>query len=156
MASQYRIERERGTKEAKRQFVVLREKWPLAFPVEHQEVRPLAVGAAREIAAAMDWSLPYTLGVLGPWKMTRAYCQAVLSHDQRVGLDGAPAELIDAQAKDLATKQLARLAASKTAKKDAKAAAAAVKPEPVPAPPGSDTLEQLRTRVRAGLLRRSA
>jgi hypothetical protein len=29
---------------------------------KHQEVRPLVLGAAREIAAAMGWSLPYTLG----------------------------------------------------------------------------------------------
>jgi hypothetical protein len=44
---------------------VLREKWPLAFTVKQQDVRPLAIGATREIAAAMGWSLPYTLGVLG-------------------------------------------------------------------------------------------
>ena len=53
MASQYRIERERGTKESRQQFAVLREKWPLAFPVKHQDIRPLAIGATGEIAAAM-------------------------------------------------------------------------------------------------------
>jgi hypothetical protein len=62
MTSPYRVERDRGTKEARQQLAVLREKWPLAFPVEHQDVRPLAMGAARQVAAAMDWSLPYTLG----------------------------------------------------------------------------------------------
>jgi hypothetical protein len=31
----------------------------------------------------MGWSLPYTLGVLGRWKMAAVYCQAVLAHDQR-------------------------------------------------------------------------
>ena len=71
------------------------------------------------------WSLPYTLGVLGRWKMAAVYCQAVLSHDQRIALDGAPAETVDAEAKDLAAKQLARLAARK-AKKAAEAAAPAV------------------------------
>jgi hypothetical protein len=65
MASQYRIERDRGTKESAQQFAVLREKWPLAFPVKHQDIRPLAVGVAREIAVTMGWSLPYTLGVFG-------------------------------------------------------------------------------------------
>ena len=155
MTSPYRSERERGTKEARQQLAVLREKWPLAFPVQHQDVRPLAMGVARQVAAAMGWSLPYTLGVLGRWKMAEVYCQAVLCHDQRIALDGAPAETVDAEAKDLAGKQLARLAARKAAKKAAQPAApTAVKATTAPAPP--ETPEQLRTRVRAGLLRRSA
>ena len=45
MTSPYRIERERGTKESPQQIAVLREKWPLAFPVKEQDVRPLANGA---------------------------------------------------------------------------------------------------------------
>ena len=45
------------------------------------------MGATGEIAAAMGWSLPYTLGVLGRWKMAEVYCQAVLCHDQRIALD---------------------------------------------------------------------
>jgi sRNA-binding protein len=151
MTSPYRIERDRGTKEYRHQFAVLREKWPLAFPVKDQDVRPLAIGATGEIAAAMGWSLPYTLGVLGRWKMAAVYCQAVLAHDQRIALDGAPAETIDAEAKDLAAKQLARLAAREAAKK----ASAAVKPKHAPAPP-TKTPEQLRDRVRAALLRRHA
>jgi hypothetical protein len=56
---------------------VLREKWPLAFPARPHDIRPLAIGAAGEIAAAMGWSLPYTLGVLSRWKMATAYCRAV-------------------------------------------------------------------------------
>jgi ProQ/FINO family len=80
---------------------VLREKWPLAFPVEDHDVRPLAIGTAREITVAMGWPLPYTLGVLVSWKMAPVYCQAVLCRDQRIALDGAPAEAVDAEAKDL-------------------------------------------------------
>jgi len=155
MTSPYRIERDRGTKEYRHQFAVLREKWPLAFPVKDQDVRPLAIGATGEIAAAMGWSLPYTLGVLGRWKMAAVYCQAVLSHDQRIPLDGAPAETVDAEAKDLAAKQLAKLAARKAAKKVAKPASQAVKPKPAPVPP-TEMPEQLRDRVRAALLRRHA
>jgi sRNA-binding protein len=158
MTSPYRTERDRGTKEARQQLAVLQEKWPLAFPVQHQDVRPLAMGVARQIAAAMGWSLPYTLGVLGRWKMAAVYCQAVLCYDQRIALDGSPAETVDAEAKDLATKQLAQLAARKAAKKAAEAAApAVVKPKPAPAPARStETPEQLRDRVRAALLRRRA
>jgi sRNA-binding protein len=150
MTSPYRIERDRGTEEARQQLAVLREKWPLAFPVKDQDVRPLAMGAARQVAAAMGWSLPYTLGVLGRWKMAPVYCQAVLCYDQRIALDGSSAETVDAEAKDLATKQLVQLAARKAAKKAAEAPApAVVKPKHAPAPaPPTETPEQLRDRVR--------
>jgi sRNA-binding protein len=155
MPSTYQIERNRGTKDARQQLAVLRVKWPLAFPAKHQDVRPLAVGAAREIAAAMGWSLPYTLGVLVSWKMAPVYCEAVLRYDQRVALDGSRAETIDAEAKELATKQLARLAARETAKKSLKAAVPAMAASPTTETP-PETPDQLRGRVRASLLRRSA
>jgi sRNA-binding protein len=106
------------------------------------------VGAVGEIAAAMGWSVPYTLGVLAPWKMAPVFCRAVLAHDQRVTLDGAPAEPVDAKAKDSATKRLAHLAARHAAKR----AAAAAKTKPA-APAEAPTL---RDQVRAGLLRRRA
>jgi hypothetical protein len=72
MAPTYRAERDRGSKEFPEQLVVLRERWPIAFPTKHEDVRPLAMGAARQVAAAMGWSLPYTLGVLTRWKMAAA------------------------------------------------------------------------------------
>jgi sRNA-binding protein len=154
MALKYRIERERGTKESQQQLPMLREKWPLAFPTDDQGIRPLALGAAREIAAAMSWPLPYTLGVLRSWKMTTAYCQAILCYDQRIALDGAPAEAVDAKAKDLAAEQLA---AGKTLGKAARTEAPAiVKPKPAPTARSAETPEQLRARVRASLLRESA
>jgi sRNA-binding protein len=56
---------------------------------------------------------PVTLGVLAGWKMAAVYCRAVLCYDQRIALDGALAEVVDAEAKDLAAKQLAKLAARK-------------------------------------------
>jgi len=59
---------------------------------------------------------------------------------------------LDAEAKDLAAKQLALLEARKAAKA---AAPAVVKPKAAPKTP-PQTPEQLRARVRAGLLRRSA
>jgi sRNA-binding protein len=84
----------------------------------------------------MGWSLPYTLGVLGRWEMAAVYCQAVLCHGQRIGLDGAPAEAVDAEAKHLAAKQLVQLATRKVEKKAVEAAApAVVKPKAASAPP---------------------
>jgi sRNA-binding protein len=139
-------ERKRGAIEASQQLAVLRERWPLTFPVRHQDVRPLALGAASEIAAAMSWSVQYTLGVLTPWKMAAIYCRAVLAHDRRIALDGTPAETVDAEAKELATKQLAKLAARNAAKEAA----------PPKSAPSTETPVPLRDRVRAGLLRRRA
>ena len=98
----------------------------------------------------MGWSIPYTIGVLTYWKMAPFYCQAVLSHDQRITLDGAPAEPVDAEAKELAAKQLSKLAA-RNAAKQAVAAKAKPKTKTKPAP---EAPAQLRARVRAGLLRR--
>ena len=86
MASQYGIERDRGAKESWQQIEVLREKWPLAFPVRPHDIGPLAIGAAGEIATTIGWSMLYTRGVLCRWKMATAYCRAVLSYDQRIAL----------------------------------------------------------------------
>src|SRR5260370_39407683 len=156
MPSTYQIERNRGTKDSRQQLAVLRERWPLAFPAEHQDVRPLAIGAAREIAATMGWPLPYTLGLLGSWKMAPVYCQAVLCYGQRIALDGAPAEAVDAKAKDLAAKRLAVLAARKAAKKAAKTAAPTVgKPKAAPTAP-AQTPEQLHAPGGAPRAARSA
>jgi sRNA-binding protein len=78
----------------------------------------------------MCWSYPYTLGVLSRWKLAPVYCRAVLRHHRRIGLDGSPAEMVEAKAKDLATKHLARRAAGTAAKKAAKSAAPAGKSQP--------------------------
>ena len=168
MASTYGAELARGKKESRRQVVALRAKWPVAFPEENQAVRPLSLGAAGAISTAMDWQLPYTRGVLSIWKMTPAYCQAVLSHDQRITLDGAPAEAVDANSRELAAKRLAELAARPPKKAPAQvqapaqanapahaASSTAGKPKPSPARP-AETPEQLRARVRASLLRPTA
>ena len=151
MSSAFQIERNRGSKEARQQLAVLRDKWPIAFPADAKDVRPLAISAAGEIAAAMDWSLPYTLGVLTRWKMSPAYCRSVLANEHRIGLDGSTAEPIDANAKDLAAKQLERLAARETAKA---AEPVPMKRKSAERPP--ETPKQLRARVRTSLMRRKA
>ena len=158
MSATYRTEQDRGIKEYREQLAELGKKWPLAFPVRDQDVRPLAVDATCEIAAVMGWSYPYTLGVLSRWKLAPLYCRAVLNHPQRIALDGSRAEMVEAKAKDLATKHLARRAATTTAKKAAKSAApTVVKSKPATAPPPASPPEApkpLRDLVRASLLRR--
>jgi sRNA-binding protein len=138
-----------GIADAHTQFPLLRERWPLAFPIKPHDVRPLAIGAPDEIAAAMGWPVSYTRGVLVHWKMSPVYCRAVLACDHRIALDGSPAEPIDADARDLATKQLAKLAARKASKAKAVKPAKARPPAPPPEPP-----KLLRDQVRAGLFRR--
>ena len=159
MSSAHRIERGRGTREWRQHFATLRENWPLAFPVRPEDIRPLAVGAAGEIAAAMAWSLPYTLGVLAPWKMAPAYCEAVLRHDRRIALDGSPAEEVGTKARELAAAQLARAPAGKPAKNEA-AHTKPTKPPGTRVPLGEAGPAAggpaLRVRVRASLLRRRA
>jgi hypothetical protein len=86
MASQYGTERDRGAKESWQQIEVLREKWPLAFPVKPHDIRPLAI-AAGEIAVAMGWSLP--LRARRPLPLEK------LLHNERIALDGSPAEAVD-------------------------------------------------------------
>ena len=51
MTSPHQIERQRGIKEAGQQLGALRDRWPLAFPVQHQDIRPLALGVAHQVAA---------------------------------------------------------------------------------------------------------
>ena len=114
MTSPSGIERTRGAKESSQQLEVLRERWPLAFPIKHQDVRPLAASAVGVITATMGWSTGYTRGVLFGWKMTAAYCRADFRMISPV-----------AKAKDLATKRLAQIAA-----KAAKKAAVMAKPKP--------------------------
>jgi sRNA-binding protein len=119
----------------------------------------LASSVTGEIAAAMEWSLPYTRGVFFPWKMAAAYCRAVLSHDQRIALDGSPTEAVDVGARDLATKRLATLAARKAAKAAPPTPPAKAKPKPkpkaakAPRPAAPTPAPTLRDQVRASVLR---
>jgi hypothetical protein len=53
----------------------------LSIGTNHSASRSRAILVPRVSFAAMGWALPYTLGVLGRWKMAAVYCQAVLSHD---------------------------------------------------------------------------
>lgn len=158
MSSTHRIERGRGTRQSRQHLAALRQQWPLAFPIKPEDVRPLAVGAAGEIAATMGWSLPYTLGVLGPWKMAPAYCEAVLRYDRRITLDGRPAEEVGAKARELASRQLAQMSARKAAKAEG-THPRSTKPSGGRGLAGDPALAggpELRVRVRASLMRRRA
>src|SRR3954466_9427035 len=85
-------EARRAHGESRTAIMLLQERWPAAFPQTPQQVRPLIAGLTPLIAAALDWSRPYTRAVLRTWKLRPAYCRAVLEHPVRFDLDGNPTQ----------------------------------------------------------------
>src|SRR3954454_16900921 len=79
---------QRAYREVRVAIVLLQQRWPAAFPETPQQIRPLITGLTPLIAAALDWSHPYTRAVLRTWKLRPTYCHAVLAHPTRVDLDG--------------------------------------------------------------------
>ena len=170
-----KAEQLRGMKAASEHIPALREKWPAAFPEDGRKVRPLAT-AHIAIAEAMGWTPSFAHGVVAGWKSRVAYCKAVLRHGERINLDGSPSGImVDDTARALATQQLAGITARKAAKLAKETASLPPAPEPTPvpapvpvAPPVAtppepepapqvaviETAEQLRTHLRASLLKR--
>ena len=85
-------EARRAYRESRTAIMLLQQRWPAAFPEAPQQVRPLIAGLTPLIAAALDWSHPYTRAVLRTWKLRPAYCRAVLEYPVRFDLDGNPTE----------------------------------------------------------------
>src|SRR3954470_4839832 len=85
-------EARRAYRESRTAIALLQQRWPAAFPEMPQQVRPLIAGLIPLIAAALDWSHPYTRAVLRTWKLRPAYCRAVLDHPVRFDLDGNPTD----------------------------------------------------------------
>ena len=90
MGSKRNLEFGRGINEQRAAIADLQRRWPVAFPTDPREVRPLAGAIVPVIAATFGWSVDYTKGVLCVWKQRRAYCSAVLRYDLRRDLDGVP------------------------------------------------------------------
>ena len=88
----HKSEARRAYREARVAIALLQQRWPAAFPETPQQIRPLITGLTPLIAAALDWSHPYTRAVLRTWKLRPAYCHAVLAHPIRVDLDGNPTD----------------------------------------------------------------
>jgi sRNA-binding protein len=101
-------EARRAYRESRTAITLLQQRWPAAFPEMPQQVRPLIAGLTPLIAAALDWSRPYTRAVLRTWKLRPAYCRAVLDHPVRFDLDGNPTDQpVDEDARTLAKTRLA-------------------------------------------------
>src|SRR3954454_22463284 len=83
-------EARRAYRESRTAIALLHQRWPAAFPEAPQQVRPMIAGIVPLIAAALDWSYPYTRAVLLTWKLRPAYCRAVLEYPVRFDLNGNP------------------------------------------------------------------
>ena len=107
-------EARRAYRESRTAIALLQQRWPAAFPEAPQQVRPLIVGLTPIIAAALDWSRPYTRAVLRTWKLRPAYCRAVLEHPVRFDLDGNQTDQpVDEDARILAKTRLAAWASKR-------------------------------------------
>ena len=107
-------EARRAYRESRTAIMLLQQRWPAAFPQTPQQVRPLIAGLTPLIAAALDWSRPYTRAVLRTWKLRPAYCRAVLEHPVRFDLEGNPTDqLVDEDARTLAKTRLAAWASKR-------------------------------------------
>jgi sRNA-binding protein len=156
----------RGCRTSREHVPALRERWPAAFPKDDRKVRPLA-NVVEPVAAAMSWTGSFTHGVLKGWKSSAAYCRAILRDPERVNLDGTPSgEMVDDEARRLATARLAEIKARREKRDEAKRAETVQQvpkpppPRPPPPPPPAvevlQTPEQIRAHLRASLLKRRA
>src|SRR4051812_1953388 len=102
-------EARRAYREVRTAIALLQQRWPAAFPEAPQPVRPLITGLVSPIAAALDWSHPYTRAALRTWKLRPAYCHAILTHPVRFDLEGNPTD--QPVNEDTRTQAKARLAA---------------------------------------------
>jgi sRNA-binding protein len=108
IASDRNSEARRAYRESRTAIALLQQRWPAAFPEAPQQVRPLIAGLVPLIAAALDWSRPYTRAVLRTWKLRPAYCRAILEYPVRFDLDGNPTDQpVDEDARILAKTRLA-------------------------------------------------
>jgi hypothetical protein len=145
MAPTYRIERDRGSKEFPQQRCSGRD----GRSHFRQSMRTFARWRwASPAKSRRQWAGRFPIrSACSPGGKWRRSCQAVLSHDQRIGLDGSPAEMVDAEAKELPPDRWRSLRRVKAAKKAAEAAAGTVvKPKPAQTRP-TETPEQLRDRA---------
>jgi len=98
-------------KQARRELVgMLGDRWPLAFPRDFRQVRPLALGINKDIAAHLPEQplgrISNAIGIfqylLGP-----AYYRAVLRGGPRYDLDGTPRGEVTPEEQERAKRDLA-------------------------------------------------
>jgi ProP effector len=104
-----------STQEQKRQaqralLEVLRQRWPHAFPRDARQVRPLAIGIHRDLAAALPGHSHRQLGAvfsLFRYLAGPAYFQALLHGGPRYDLEGNPRGEVTPEEQEQAKQDLA-------------------------------------------------
>jgi len=97
-------------KQARRELLeVFRERWPHAFPRDLRQVRPLAVGIHRDLAAALPGHSHRQIGAvfsLFKYLVNPAYLRAILRGGPRYDLDGNPRGEVTAKEQEQARQDL--------------------------------------------------
>jgi len=79
------------------------------LPVKSRDVRPLGSGGVAMIAAELGWNPVYARAVVNAWRRRDAYCRAVLTWSERIGLDGSETgETVDDVARAKAQEMMAQ------------------------------------------------
>ena len=98
-------------KKAQRELLeVLRERWPLAFPQDYRQIRPLAIGIKRDIVVHLpQYSLLRISAAIGLFQrlMGPAYYHVVLRGGPRYDLDGNPRGEVTPEEQEHAKRDLA-------------------------------------------------
>ena len=80
-------------------IVTLTERFPKAFPADHQAIRPLKIGIDQDIRTACpDLDEKVLRHVLGSHTRRLSYLKALARGGERIDLDGNPVEAITAEA----------------------------------------------------------
>jgi sRNA-binding protein len=98
----------------------LRDRWPRVFPVDFQQVRPLALGIKRDIAAHLpQHSLLRISGAIGVFQrlMGPAYYRAILRGGPRYDLEGKPRGEVTPEEQEQAKRDLAAFFERRKSKK---------------------------------------
>jgi ProP effector len=98
-------------KQARRELLeVLRARWPQAFPRDWRQVRPLAIGIHRDLAAALPGHSHRQIGAafnLFRFLTGPAYFRALIKGGPRYDLDGNPRGEVTAEEQEQAQRDLA-------------------------------------------------
>jgi ProP effector len=89
---------------------VLRDRWPQVFPIDFQQVKPLALGIKRDIAVQLpQHSLLRISGAIGVFQrlMGPAYYRAILRGGPLYDLDGNPRGEVTPEEQEQAKRDLA-------------------------------------------------
>jgi ProP effector len=88
---------------------ILRTRWPQTFPRDFRQVRPWAIGIAKDVARLLpDYPAMSVKDAISIYRLlaTAPYCRALLQGGPRYGLDGTPRGEVTAEDQERAQRDL--------------------------------------------------